>query len=228
MINRILILTVIVIFFHSCSVESKRERRNHEILNIIVHDKEKLENKTILLDNYRDTIIMKELNLIGESANDIKINLKDSSLNFFGAHRQFNLHENPFFKNSIDKIIQNISNAPKTIWDAKLIDSKINIVNVDVEKDLLHQERIISWITSNRTNSDYLYVSEPIENKDGELLVCSKIYNKNYCFETIYIFKQDEEIWKTVGKTTLVTRLIVEKIDNNSEKEIEMFRGYIE
>nr|WP_319998885.1 hypothetical protein [uncultured Draconibacterium sp.] len=227
MLNRLLIYTIIVFLFQSCSIEKNREIRNHSILNIIIQDKKGLENKNILL-NDTDTIVTRKLNLIGESAKQINLNLGNNSISFFGSYTSFNFDEHPFFKNSMDTILNNISKAKKTIWKSELINDEINIIKVDVEKDSLEQDRIINWITSNISNSDFIYVSEPIENNKKDLLVCTKTFTTDYCFETIYILKKTGDSWEISQKSTTVTKLVVEKIGDNVEKMIEIYKGQIE
>ena len=221
--NRIFLILIISFFSFSCSSDNDRIERNHEIVNILLKDRMKLINHVQILQDTQDTIRVFSMTLIGNSMNKITYDSVRNSLVIFSYHTPPINH--PFFKDSTEYILNQLSTLPSTKWDSTLIECKIPIdyPEKELKEDTSH--KTTKWLLKYKKEKSFLVISEPIENVNGEITASAKLFTSNYNIDKSYILKKENNEWTIADNSTIVSKVILKEFDNRTE-EVEICVGY--
>ena len=213
---------ILILLLQGCSRDYDKTERNHEILNLILNDRLPLEYNMCVIEESHDSIYIGKLTLIGISESELEIDTVKNRLGIFSYHSV--PFEHPFYKNSKEYILNQISEMRPTLWDSLLIKSRIEIEMPELNVENETNNKIRFWIATH-PNENYLVVSEPIENINGAVTVSAKIFMKKYNIDKSYILSRVDGKWSIEESTTAVSKNIGKTYDDRTEV-VEMFMGY--
>jgi len=206
--------------------ESKKIKRNHEILNVILDRWAPLSN-TILSRKNRDSIFINEIVLVPKSITDLSYDTIDNGFSI--KPYRFSLSEPPLFQIQRDTILKQIKNSTSTIWNSVLIYSTIRIDHSLTEKK-------VSFPGKLHDKYSFLVISEPIEFSKDVFFVSGQLYTKKILLDNLYIIEKVGDKWKVIDVESAIiklnispTKTIVNK-DGSTREETTLtaiFDGYL-
>lgn len=225
--RKLLTIITIAIFILSCSnkenknndklkgvktyseTESKKIKRNHEILNVILNRWAPLSNK-ILVGKNRSPLTLKQIVLVPKSITNLSYDTTDNGFSI-KPHR-FSLAEPPLFQTQRDTILKQIKHSTPTIWNSGLIYSTIRI-------DPSLTEEKVSFPGKLHDKYSYLVVSEPIEFSKNVFYVSGLLYTKNILLDNLYIVEKVEDKWKVINVETAIIKLEIQRTKTFVDKK---------
>ncbi|WP_157493815.1 hypothetical protein [Draconibacterium sediminis] len=212
----------IILLLQGCSTDSDRIERNHELLNIILKDRLTLESKTFIIKETNDTISIGKIIMIANSYNNLEF---DTLNNRFGVFTYLTVPLNhPFYKDSEEYIFNQIQHLPATNWDTSRIQMDIDIENPQLEQADKNTDEIMFWIATHQTKN-YLVISEPIENKSGDVTVSAKLFMGKYNIDKSYFMTKENNQWTITESGTAISKNISKIYDDRTEVA-EIMVGY--
>jgi len=207
-------------------IESKKIKRNHEILNVILDRWAPLSN-TILSRRNRDSIFLNEIVLVPKSITDLSYDTIDNGFSI--KPYTFSLSEPPLFQTQRDTILKQIRNATSTIWNSGLIFSTIRIDHSLTEKK-------VSFPGELHDKYSFLVISEPIEFSKDVFFVTGQLYTKKILLDNLYIVEKVGAKWKVIDVESAIiklnispTKTILNKNGSTREETTlsAIFEGYL-
>jgi len=114
-----ILIVIFISTLFSCTKLEDTVIRNHKILNVILNDRLPLANQNISISGTNNRIQVKDIILIADSKCDIVFDSKRNNLRMFNSISP-NI-EHPFYGDSVEYILEQLSELSSYSWDAKLI-----------------------------------------------------------------------------------------------------------
>ena len=223
------IIFILALCVLSCSKKEDKIQRNHEILNVILADRIKLEKHNFIFtskeDTIKDSIRIRKLELIGKSFIGFQI---DTVNKLFGIFDHLFLTDKPkTFGIPTDSLLNQIKRLKSTNWDSNLlttnilIDRKQDVNDVDLFNPLL-------------LDKSYLIISEPISITENKVVVSAKILSYRYSLDRFYTLERKQGKWEIIKRETMVCKQVEDKSKRQapdkdgweSKTYYGIFRGY--
>lgn len=219
---RILLLSGFLVFLNGACSNTKRSiEQKHNMLNVVLNDILESENCVIVLE--MDSVYVKDIVLLPNSFADIHYDSLKNSLCIFSCHAPPISHV--FFEGIRSNLVHKLNELKSTFWDSDFLPKKVDVVNFDntIISDV--SLRSFTWIANHRHEKSVLYVSEPIINNEGDVLICGKLFTDNYNIDKCFLLEQDNDKYIIQEKNTAVSKIVYEPCDNEI-CEYEIFVGY--
>lgn len=218
----ILLFSGLLVFLNGACSNTKRSiEQKHKILNVVLNDILESENSIIVLE--MDSVYVKDIELLPNSFADFHYDSLNNSLCIFSRHAPPISHM--FFDGIRSNLIHKLNELKTTFWDSNFLPKMVDVVNFD--NTIISDVSLISytWITNHRHEKSILYVSEPIINNEGDVLICGKLFTDYYNIDKCFILEQDDDEYIIQEKNTAVSKIVYEPCENEI-CEYEIFVGY--
>lgn len=222
-LSTILFLGFLAFVIGACSNTNRCKEQKYKILNVVLNDIIGSENCIIVFE--KDSVYVKDIVLLPNSFADIHYDRLKNSLCIFSCHAPPISHV--FFDGIRSNMVHKLNDLKSTFWDSDFLPKKVDVVNFDntIISDV--SLRSYTWITNHRHEKSILYVSEPIINNEGDVLICGKLFTDKYNIDKCFILEQVDNEYIIQEKNTAVSKIVFEPCDNEI-CEYEIFVGYFD
>ncbi|GAO31685.1 hypothetical protein [Geofilum rubicundum] len=204
----------------SCLNSSHKELvRKHEVLHVVLSDVLNFQARSVIIDN--DTIRIAEIALLSNSFSDL--NLDSAGILSIFSYNTPPLSHSFFNENKIGLYSQ-ISSLKTTVWDLSLVNENVRILDFEEVLASNASRSDLMLIAKNRHKMSVLYISEPVFNKVGDVLVSAKIFTARHNIDRCYLLKRNGGAYVINEESTIVSR-IHQEIEDDVIKEYELFLG---